>query len=152
MVAVRFWVGEAMEPSIVKLYQKVMANLERMPPGVRPPLIQRKGIDDVPILNLTLWSEAMDDAALRDLGLAFAAALPMIYFLLVMELRDFRIPLIIVAPIPIPLTLLGIVPVPPDHRPGPGGRLRGNPDRSHPFQGMAVSLLFGVLVVTLLRL
>jgi len=44
----------------------------------------------------------------RDLGLAFAAALLMIYFLLVMELRDFRIPLIIMAPIP--LTLLGIVP------------------------------------------
>jgi multidrug efflux pump subunit AcrB len=44
----------------------------------------------------------------RDLGLAFGAALLMIYFLLVMEFRDLRIPLIIMAPIP--LTLLGIVP------------------------------------------
>jgi multidrug efflux pump subunit AcrB len=69
MVTVRFEVGEAMEPSIVKVYQKVMANMDKMPPGVRPPLIQRKGIDDVPILNLTLWSDAMDDAALRELGL-----------------------------------------------------------------------------------
>jgi multidrug efflux pump subunit AcrB len=69
LVTVRFEVGEAMGPSIVKVYQKVMANLDKMPPGVRPPLIERKGIDDVPILDLTLWSEAMDDAALRELGL-----------------------------------------------------------------------------------
>jgi multidrug efflux pump subunit AcrB len=44
----------------------------------------------------------------RDLGLAFAVALLMIYFLLVMEFSDFRIPMIIMAPIP--LTLLGIIP------------------------------------------
>jgi len=49
--------------------EKVMSNLDKMPPGARPPLIQRKGIDDVPILSLTLWSESMDDAALRALGL-----------------------------------------------------------------------------------
>jgi multidrug efflux pump subunit AcrB len=70
LVTVRFEVGEAMGPSIVKVYQKVMSNMDQMPPGVRPPLIQRKGIDDVPILDLTLWSGSMDDAALRELGLS----------------------------------------------------------------------------------
>ncbi len=70
LVTVRFEVGEAMGPSIVKVYQKVMSNMDKMPPGVQPPLIQRKGIDDVPILDLTLWSESMDDAALRELGLS----------------------------------------------------------------------------------
>jgi multidrug efflux pump subunit AcrB len=68
LVTVRFKVGEPMGPSIVKVYQKVMANLDRMPPGVKPPLIKRKGIDDVPIVCLTLWSRTQNDAALRQLA------------------------------------------------------------------------------------
>ena len=66
LVTVRFEVGQAMGPSIVKVYQKVMANVDMMPPGVRAPLIKRKGIDDVPILDLTLWSDTRDDASLRE--------------------------------------------------------------------------------------
>jgi multidrug efflux pump subunit AcrB len=75
VVTVRFEVGEAMGPSIVKVYQKVMANMDELPPGVRPPLIQRKGVDDVPILDLTLWSESVDDEHLRELGLNLLQAL-----------------------------------------------------------------------------
>jgi multidrug efflux pump subunit AcrB len=44
----------------------------------------------------------------RDLGLAFAAALVMIYILLVWEFENFIQPAIIMAPIP--LTLIGIIP------------------------------------------
>ncbi|WP_177418158.1 efflux RND transporter permease subunit, partial [endosymbiont of Lamellibrachia barhami] len=44
----------------------------------------------------------------RDLGLAFAAALVMIYILLVWEFDNFIQPVIIMAPIP--LTLIGIIP------------------------------------------
>ncbi len=44
----------------------------------------------------------------RDMGIAFAAALVMIYILVVWEFGNFRIPALIMAPIP--LTLLGIVP------------------------------------------
>ncbi len=44
----------------------------------------------------------------RDLGVAFAAALLLIYVLVVWEFGDFRIPALIMAPIP--LTLLGIIP------------------------------------------
>ena len=38
----------------------------------------------------------------RDLGLAFALALVLIYFLLVMEFGNFVVPMIIMAPIPSP--------------------------------------------------
>jgi multidrug efflux pump subunit AcrB len=44
----------------------------------------------------------------RDLGLAFAAALVLIYFLLVIEFRNFLIPMTVM--LPIPLTIIGIVP------------------------------------------
>jgi multidrug efflux pump subunit AcrB len=44
----------------------------------------------------------------RDLGLAFAAALVLIYFLLVIEFRNFIIPMTVM--LPIPLTIIGIVP------------------------------------------
>ncbi len=44
----------------------------------------------------------------RDLGLAFAAALVLIYILLVIEFRNFLIPITVM--LPIPLTIIGIVP------------------------------------------
>ena len=44
----------------------------------------------------------------RDMGIAFMAALVLIYILVVAEFRDFLLPLVVMAPIP--LTLIGIVP------------------------------------------
>ena len=55
LTIVRFFVGEDMEDSIVKLYNKLMANFDKIPPGVTQPLVRPKSIDDVPILTLTLW-------------------------------------------------------------------------------------------------
>jgi multidrug efflux pump subunit AcrB len=55
LTIVRFFVGEDMEDSIVKLYNKLMANFDKIPPGVTQPLVRPKSIDDVPILALTLW-------------------------------------------------------------------------------------------------
>jgi multidrug efflux pump subunit AcrB len=57
LTIVRFYVGESMESSIVNLYNKLMSNYDRIPPGVSQPLVKPKSIDDVPILTLTLWSE-----------------------------------------------------------------------------------------------
>ncbi len=57
LTIVRFYVGENMEDSLVKLYNKLMSNYDRIPPGVSQPLVKPKSIDDVPILTLTLWSE-----------------------------------------------------------------------------------------------
>ena len=65
IVTVRFVVGENMEQSLVKLYNKMMSNRTLLPPGSLEPLVVPKSIDDVPILCLTLWSERYDHHALR---------------------------------------------------------------------------------------
>ncbi|MBF0588125.1 MAG: efflux RND transporter permease subunit [Magnetococcales bacterium] len=69
MITVEFDVGEDMEESIFKLYDKIESNMDRIPPGVRKPLVKPKAVDDVPVVALTLWSNDVDDAALRTLGL-----------------------------------------------------------------------------------
>ena len=56
MTTVRFEVGEPLGPSIVKVHDKVQSNLDMMPPGVSMPLVKPKGVDDVPVVTLTLWS------------------------------------------------------------------------------------------------
>jgi len=58
MTIVRFYVGEKMEDSLVKLYNKLMSNYDIIPPGVSQPLVKPKSIDDVPVLALTLWSNS----------------------------------------------------------------------------------------------
>lgn len=56
LTIVRFNVGENTEESIVKLYNKLMSNYDKIPPGVSKPMVKPRSIDDVPILTLTLWS------------------------------------------------------------------------------------------------
>ena len=68
MVTVRFIVGEKLGPSIVKVHDKLQSNLDKIPPGVSLPLVKPKGIDDVPVVTVTLWSEEVDDAVLRSLA------------------------------------------------------------------------------------
>ena len=58
MTIVRFYVGEKMEDSLVKLYNKLMSHYDIIPPGVSQPMVKAKSIDDVPVLALTLWSKA----------------------------------------------------------------------------------------------
>jgi multidrug efflux pump subunit AcrB len=62
---VRFRVGEDEEKAIVRLNQKLFANLDLVPPGASHPLVKPRSIDDVPILALTLWSDRYDAATLR---------------------------------------------------------------------------------------
>ena len=57
LTIVRFYVGENMEDSIVKVYNKLMSHYDIIPAGVSQPLVKPKSIDDVPILTLTLWSK-----------------------------------------------------------------------------------------------
>jgi multidrug efflux pump subunit AcrB len=68
MAVVRFFVGEDEEKAIVRLNQKMFANLDLIPPGASPPLIKPRSIDDVPILALTLWSKRYGDYELRRLA------------------------------------------------------------------------------------
>jgi len=65
LVTVRFHVGDDLERSLVKVYDKLASALDKMPPGATPPLIKQRTIDDVPVLGLTLWSDTRDAYDLR---------------------------------------------------------------------------------------
>jgi multidrug efflux pump subunit AcrB len=65
LIVVRYRVGEDPERSLVKLYQKLQANADRIPPGATPPLVKARSIDDVPILALTFHSKRHDHLTLR---------------------------------------------------------------------------------------
>ena len=65
VVIVRFYVGTDEEDAIVKTYNKLYSNFDRIPPGVSQPLIKVRSIDDVPIMALTLWGPNYDAYRLR---------------------------------------------------------------------------------------
>lgn len=69
MVTVQFEVGENLESSLVKLYDKLSSNRDRMPYGVSEPLVKPKGVDDVPVVAFTLYSNELEDSKLRLVGL-----------------------------------------------------------------------------------
>ncbi len=69
VVSVQFFVGEDKEDSLVKLYDRIMSNLDRMPPGTNQPLIKPVDVDDVPILAISLSSDTHDDQQLRRVAL-----------------------------------------------------------------------------------
>ena len=68
IVTVRFYVGEDRERSLVKLYNKISMNMDQAPPLVQSWLIRPVEIDDVPIVNLTLYSDRYSDYELRRMG------------------------------------------------------------------------------------
>jgi multidrug efflux pump subunit AcrB len=59
VLTVQFFVGEPRTDAIVRLYNKLYSNADWLPPnlGVGQPIVKPKGIDDVPIVSLTLWTE-----------------------------------------------------------------------------------------------
>ncbi|MFC3087075.1 efflux RND transporter permease subunit [Tabrizicola soli] len=57
MVTARFEVGTRSEDAILRVHDKVRANIDRIPVGIPEPLIVGRGIDDVAILTLTLSAE-----------------------------------------------------------------------------------------------
>ncbi|HKP63692.1 MAG TPA: efflux RND transporter permease subunit [Polyangiales bacterium] len=73
LIVVRYRVGEDTERSLVKLYQKLQANADRMPAGASPPLVKARSIDDVPILALTFHSKRYDHLSLRRIAAQVAA-------------------------------------------------------------------------------
>jgi len=68
MLIVQFYVGEDVERSMVKLYDELMKNMDKMPPGISMPMVKTRSIDDVPALSLTLWSGKDNDYNLRQLS------------------------------------------------------------------------------------
>ncbi|MFA6013467.1 MAG: efflux RND transporter permease subunit [Gallionellaceae bacterium] len=67
VITVQFKVGEAHVPSLVKLYDVINSNADWLPAtlGVLPPIIKARGIDDVPILGLTLWRDQANGGGLE---------------------------------------------------------------------------------------
>ena len=65
---VRFFVGEDREKALIKIYNKMMSNLDRIPPIVDRWIVKPIGIDDVPIVSLTFYPDKdahLDDYDLR---------------------------------------------------------------------------------------
>jgi multidrug efflux pump subunit AcrB len=72
LLTVQFEVGVPRQQAIVRLYNQVYSNADWAPPGlgVGQPLVRPMGIDDVPVMALTLWT---DDPARGGVELAEVA-------------------------------------------------------------------------------
>ncbi len=77
MVTARFKVGTEPEMALTRLHGKLMANMDKIPPGATPPFVTLHGINEVPILTLTLsgGSDAGDGYLLRQQAVELAAEL-----------------------------------------------------------------------------
>ncbi|WP_417412219.1 efflux RND transporter permease subunit [Hoeflea sp.] len=69
LVTARFIVGTQTDSAILRVHDKVRANIDRIPVGIPEPMIVGRGIDDVAIVSLTLTpsEEAGDTVSSNDL-------------------------------------------------------------------------------------
>ncbi|MGC4027934.1 MAG: efflux RND transporter permease subunit [Steroidobacteraceae bacterium] len=69
VLTVEFEVGVKRQTALVRLYDKVFSNQDWMPRnvGVGQPIVKPRGIDDVPVMALTLWTDDPQRGA-RDLA------------------------------------------------------------------------------------
>lgn len=63
LVMARFEVGTPADAAILRVHEKVKANLDIMPVGIGEPLVVARGIDDVAIVTLTLSGDADTSAS-----------------------------------------------------------------------------------------
>jgi len=77
LITARFEVGTDPEIALTRLWGKLLANADRAPPGATPPLVTLHGINEVPILTLTLsgGSDAGDGYLLRQQAAELASEL-----------------------------------------------------------------------------
>jgi multidrug efflux pump subunit AcrB len=68
VVTVQFEVGEDQEKSLVKLYNQLMQNMDRIPAGAMQPMVKPINVDDVPIMTLTLSSTQLPEHELRQVA------------------------------------------------------------------------------------
>lgn len=73
MVTARFLVGTTSEDAILRVHEKIRANLDRIPVGIPEPLIVGRGINDVAVTVLTLFpapgaAERWSDKDLHELA------------------------------------------------------------------------------------
>jgi len=73
MVVARFKVGTHPDNAVVRVHEKLRAEMDQWPQGLPEPIVQAKGINDVPMLTLTLspddaHRDRWDQATLRTLA------------------------------------------------------------------------------------
>lgn len=82
LVTARFEVGTTSDAAILRVHDKIRANIDRLPTGIPEPLVVGRGIDDVAIIVLTLapkpeaadrWSPADLTRVARDIQVAIAS-------------------------------------------------------------------------------
>ncbi|WP_319558572.1 efflux RND transporter permease subunit [Thiomicrorhabdus sp.] len=69
VVTVQFEVGQNQVDSLVKVYNQLMQNLDKMPPDTQQPLVKPINVDDVPIMTLAITSKELSGYDLRDVAL-----------------------------------------------------------------------------------
>ncbi|WP_240693162.1 efflux RND transporter permease subunit [Thiomicrorhabdus indica] len=69
VVTVQFDVGQNQVDSLVKVYNQLMQNMDKMPPGTQQPLVKPINVDDVPIMTLSVTSSEISGYDLRDISL-----------------------------------------------------------------------------------
>ncbi|PYF10006.1 multidrug efflux pump subunit AcrB [Rhodobacter viridis] len=67
LVMARFIVGTSSDAAILRVHEKVKANLDRIPKGIAEPIIVGRGIDDVAIMSLTLSAKPGSQIGAGDL-------------------------------------------------------------------------------------
>ncbi len=65
MTVVRFYVGEDVEKSLVKTYDKLYQHLDWIPHGCSMPILKPRSINDVPIVVFTFWGKGYDGQTIR---------------------------------------------------------------------------------------
>ena len=73
LVTARFEVGTDADDAILRVHEKIRANLDRIPPSVPMPLVVGRGINDVPIVTLTLSPEEWTGDVWTDTSLRMLA-------------------------------------------------------------------------------
>ena len=68
VVTVRFKVGEDREKSLIKLYNKIFQNIDKTTPGIAGWVVKPVEIDDVPVVNVALYSDRYDENTLYRVG------------------------------------------------------------------------------------
>jgi len=68
VVTVQFDVGENQVDSLVKLYNQLMQNMDKMPSDTQQPMIKPINVDDVPIMTLAITSDTLSGYDLRDVS------------------------------------------------------------------------------------
>lgn len=65
VISVRFKIHESEELCLVRVYNQINSNLDKLPPGTALPLIQSISLFDVPIVTFTLYSNQSTQQELR---------------------------------------------------------------------------------------